>query len=82
MVKGIDNAFDHMELYFCLIKRRVISVEMGLFFQKITFIMEFPGRNFLLPIFLTGGKWDFQVGNLPLATVHFEPCIWTAKDLC
>ena len=23
----------------------------------------------------TGGKWDFQVANLLLATVNFEPCV-------
>ena len=31
--------------------------------------------NVLLPTFLTGGKWDFQVANLLLATVNFKP--WT-----
>ena len=55
--------------------KRIISVEIGLFFQEITFITEFPGSNFLLPTFLTGGKWDFQVANLSLATINFEPCI-------
>ena len=44
----------------CLINRRIISVKIGLFFQEITFITQFPGSNFLLPTFLTGGKWDFQ----------------------
>ena len=72
---GIDNAFDHMELCFSLISSRIISVKMGLFFQEITFITELPGRNFLLPRLLTGGKWDFQVANLLLATASFEPCI-------
>ena len=69
MVKGIDNAFDHMELCFV----RVISVKIGLFFQEITFITEFRGSNFLLPTFLAGSKWDFPVANLLLATVNFEP---------
>ena len=32
-------------------------------------------KNFLLPTFLAGGKWDFQVANLLLATVNFEPWI-------
>ena len=73
MVKGIDNAFDHMEL-FCLINRRIISVKIGLFFQEINLKKELPGSNFLLPSFLSGGKWDFQVANLLLATVNFEPC--------
>ena len=48
-------------------------MKIGLFFQEITFTTEFPGSNFLLPTFLTGGKWDFQVANLLLATVNFEP---------
>ena len=39
----------------------------GLVFQEITFIL------LLLPTFSTGGKWDFQVANLLLATVYFEP---------
>ena len=77
MVKGIYNAFDHKELCFVLKNRRIISVKIGLFFQEITFITEFPGSNFLLPTFLTGVKWDFQVSNLLLAIVNFEPCIWT-----
>ena len=48
-------------------------MKIGMFFQDITFITEFPGSNFLLPTLLTGGI--FQVANLLLATVHFEPCI-------
>ena len=47
-------------------------MKIGLFFQEITFIIEFPGSNFLLPTFLIGGKWDFQEANLLLATVNFE----------
>ena len=27
----------------------------------------------MLPTFFTGGKWDFQVANLLLATINFEP---------
>ena len=56
-----------------IINRRIISVNINLFFQKITFIKEFPGSNILLPSFLTGGKWDFQVADLLPATVNFEP---------
>ena len=48
-------------------------MKIGLFFEEITFRTEFPGSNFLLPTFLTGGKWDFEVANLLLATVNFEP---------
>ena len=59
---------------FCLISSCIISVKMGLFFQEITFITELPGSNFLLPRFLTGGKWDFQVADLLLASANFEPC--------
>ena len=58
---------------FCHIKRRNISVKIGLFFREITFRTVLPGSNFLLPTFLTGGKWDFEVANLLLATVNFEP---------
>ena len=49
-------------------------MKISFFFQEITFITEFPGSNFLLPTFSTGGKWDFQVANLLLASVNFEPC--------
>ena len=54
-------------------------MKFGLFFQEITFITKFPGSNFLLPTFLTGGKWDFQVANLLLATVNFEPWLFTVN---
>ena len=48
-------------------------MKIGLFFQEITFITKFIGSNFLLPTIYTGSKWDFQVANLLLATVNFEP---------
>ena len=48
-------------------------MKMGLFFKEITFITELLGSNILLPRFLTGGKWDFQVANLLLATANIEP---------
>ena len=73
-------AFDQMELCFVLISRRIISVKIGLFFQEITFITEFPCGNFLLPRFLTGGKWDFQVADLLLATFYVEP--WKTLEVC
>ena len=64
---------------FFLINRGIISVKNGLFFQEITFITEFPGSNFLLPTFLTGDKLDFQVANLLLDTVNFEP--WICQEV-
>ena len=33
---------------------------------------EFTGKKFLLPIFLTDGKWDYPVANLLLATINFK----------
>ena len=48
-------------------------MKMNIFFQEITFITELPGSNILLPRFFTGGKWDFQVADLLLATANFEP---------
>ena len=65
----------------CLTKGRVISVKIGLFFQEITFITEFPGMNFLLPTFLAGSKWDFLMANLLLATVNFEPCLHKVRAI-
>ena len=50
-------------------------MKIGLFFQEINFIKEFPQQFVLLPSFLTDGKWDFQAANLLLAAVNFEPCI-------
>ena len=50
-------------------------MKIGMFFQEITFRTEFPGSNLLLPTFLTGGKWDFEVANLLLVTVNFQPCV-------
>ena len=39
--------------------RRIILVKIGLFFQEIYFLTEFPGidSNLLLPRVLTGGKF-------------------------
>ena len=53
-------------------QKNYFSENWLVFFQKITFIKEFPGSNFLLPTFLTGGKWDFQMANLLLAPVNFK----------
>ena len=61
-------------IVFCLTNTSIISVKIGLFIQEIAFLTEFSGSNFLLPTFLYGGKLDFQVANLLLATVNFEPC--------
>ena len=47
--------------------------DISLLFQKITSITVFPSSNFLLPTFLTGGKWAFYVANVLLATVNFKP---------
>ena len=52
-------------------------MKIGLLFQEITFRTEFPGSNFLVPTFLTGGKWDFEVGNLLVASLNFEPLTHT-----
>ena len=58
----------------CLTKGRVSSVKIGLFFQEITFITEFPGSNFLLPTFLAGSKIGFSGGKCATyCTVNFEP---------
>ena len=62
MVKGIDNAFDHMEL--CLVlQAEVILSEIGVYITDINFTAEFLGSNFLLTTFSTVGKLDFQVAN-------------------
>ena len=74
IVKGKDNSFDHnYGIVFCPINKRIISVKIGLFLQAITFKKEFPDSNFLLTTLLTGGKWNFQVANLLLFIVNYEP---------
>ena len=74
MVKDIDNAFDHMEFVFCLnTVRRIILVKIGLFFQEITFISEFP---FATPIF---NRWQMGFSGGKFATVNFE--LWTDRLL-
>ena len=45
------------------------------------FYNRFLSSNCLLPIFLTGSKLGFQVANLLLATVNFEPCT-LQQQLC
>ena len=35
-------------------------MKIGLFFQEITFITEFPGSNFLLPKYLIGANGIFS----------------------
>ena len=49
-------------------------MKMDLLFKEITFRTEFPSSNFVLLRFLTGGKRDFQVANMLLATINFKPC--------
>ena len=41
-------------------------MKIGMFFQEITSITEFPGINCLLPIVLIGRKWELKVANLLL----------------
>ena len=54
-------------------KRKNYFSENGLFFQEITLRTEFPGSNFLLPTFSTGGKWDFEVANFYLLLLISNP---------
>ena len=55
-------------------KRKNYFSENLLVLQRNYFQNRIPGSNFLLPTFLTGGKWDFPVANLLLATVNFDSC--------
>ena len=66
----------HLTTWNCVLSYKQVNYFSDFFFfQEITFITELPGSNFLQPIFLTGGKWDFQVASLLLATGNFEPCM-------
>ena len=55
-------------------KKKNYFSKIGLCCQEINLRTELPGSNFLLPTFLTGGKWDFEVANVLLAIVNFKPC--------
>ena len=51
----------------------IVKGKIGFYFPEITLTTEFPCSNLLLPTFSIGRKQDFQVANLPLVTVNFEP---------
>ena len=53
-----------------------VKGKIGFYFPEITLTAEFPGSNFLLPTFSIGSKQDFQMANLSLATVNFEPWLY------
>ena len=63
-----------MTIWNCVLsyKKKNYFSENWLVLTRNYFQNRIPGSNFLLPTFLTGGKWDFQVANLLLATVNFE----------
>ena len=56
--------------------------EKGHVLPRNYYITEFPGSNFLLPTIYTSSNLDFQVANLLLATVNYEPCIWNLFSFC
>ena len=66
----------------------VLSYKQKKYFSEIwlAFLRNcFPGNSqvatFYYPRFLTGGKSDFQVANLLLATANFEPCMYKISFL-
>ena len=54
-------------------KQQKIS-ENGLILPRNYFHNRIARQQLFATQFLTGGKWDFQVANLLLATANFEPC--------
>ena len=56
-------------------KHKNFYVKIGFYFPEINCASVFSGSNFLLPTFSIGGKLDFQVVNLLLATVNFDSCL-------
>ena len=54
--KALLNASDDMKFCVLSYKQRTRFSESWLIFQEIALITKFPGSNFLLPPFLTGGK--------------------------
>ena len=57
----------------------VLSYKQNNYFSETQHILprnyfhnRIPRQQLFLPAFLTGGKWDFQVANLLLASVNFE----------
>ena len=67
---------------FSLTNSQVIFRSLLPYFPENPLTTEFPGSNFLLPTFSIGSKQDFQVANLPLATVNFEPCGLSYVNVC
>ena len=59
---------------FSLTRSQLFLRENWLLLLRNYFDNRIPGSKFLLPTFSIGSKWNFQVANLPLATVNFEPC--------
>ena len=81
-VKGIDNAFDLMELCLVLQAKAVFYWTLVSNSKKLTFTTEIQDSNFLLSAFLSGGKWDFQVAY-GTYTVNFEPwMLWMDDYYC
>ena len=56
------------------IHEHILVQALGLEQKQYAYRVLLPITNLLLSTFLTGGKSDFQVANLLLATVSFEPC--------
>ena len=55
-------------------KRRIIFEKISLFSKKLLSEQNSQVATLCYLHFLTGGKWDFEVANLLLPTVNFEPC--------
>ena len=64
-----------LTIWHCVLsyKQKNYFGENWLVLLRISLITEFQASNFLLHTFLIDGKSDFQVANLLLATVNFEP---------
>ena len=66
--KALINLSPPYGIVFCLINRRIISVKISLFFQRIVFVAGFPGNFFCYQHFkqVTNGIFRWKICYLPL----------------
>ena len=69
MVKGIDNAFDHVEFCFVLLHVTEEFFSKNWFvFRETTSITEFPGSNLLPPQIFN--RWQMRFSGGKFATYY------------
>ena len=75
MVKGIDNAFDHLELCLVFYAEESLIVKIGFYFPEINFATVFSAATFCYILFLHVANWIFrwQICYLLLLVANLPP---------